>query len=221
MERREEERRPRRVQIRYWPQRAEKSFRGYSANISMSGMYIDTSHLVPQGTRIRLEVCSPETGFMIEAVVTRVNKSKQMLRPSGLGVRFLAVDELLGELMPGINAVQEGEEASLPPGTFRLVFADQQQFFAAYERDLSTGGLFIPTDEPAAINEVVTILMSVAEPGVEPISFQARVVHRLEPSMPEGTAGGNLMAGMGVQLSSFETTLKAIWGMVAQLRSGG
>ena len=221
MERREQERRSRRAQINFWQRGSEKRYRGYSTNISAGGMYVDTNHLAPKGTRIRLEVCSDDCGFMVEAVVARVNKSMQALRPSGMGVRFLTIEELLSELLPEMGSVPEEPDAELPKGTYRLRFANRQQFFEVYERDLVTGGLFIPSDDPAPLNETVTVQLSVAEPGVDPLELHARVVHRLDPSMPDGTGSGNLMAGMGVELLSFETSLKAIWAMVAQLKQRG
>ena len=217
MDRREKARRPRRVRVKFWERGSDKSHRGYSANISGGGMYIDTNHLVPKGTRIRLEVCSGEQEFMIEAAVARVNRSLQALRPSGLGVRFVEIEELVGELMPEIASTPMEDLPALPEGSYRLRFADRKQFLEVYHRDLATGGLFIPTDEPAPLNQVVTVELSVAEPGITPVQFQARVVHRLDTGMPDGTGAGNLMAGMGVELMSFEKTLKALWTLVAQL----
>lgn len=218
MERREGTRRPRRVQVKFWPRGLQKCYRGYSANISAGGMYIDTNHLAQPGARIRLEVCSDDEGFMVEAVVARVNKSHQALRPSGMGVRFLEIGELLAELIPEIGSRSAGDGLPpLPEGSYRLHFTDRRQFLDVYHRDLATGGLFIPTDEPADLHEVITVELSVADTEVAPIRFQARVVHRLDPLMPNGTGDGNLMAGMGVELLSFEQTLKAMWALVAQL----
>lgn len=226
MERREQERRPRRVQVHFWKRGASKRWRGYSANISTGGMYIDTNNLVSKGSRIRLEVGAAPHTFMAEAVVARVNKSLQTLRPSGMGVRFLTIEELVTELIPEIASVApEGpaggtgagsSEPPLPEGAYRLSFADRRQFLEVYQRDLSTGGLFIPTDEPAPLNEVVTVELSVAEAGVAPVRLEARVVHRLDPDMPDGT-GGNLMAGMGVEILSFESALETLRAMVAKL----
>ncbi|MEM7585228.1 MAG: PilZ domain-containing protein [Acidobacteriota bacterium] len=217
MERREQERRSRRVQVKFTVRGADKVYRGYSANISTGGMYIDSNHPLAKGTRIRLEVCAGEKGFMVEAEVARVIKSRQAMRPSGMGVRFLSVDELVDELMPRIDTLKDSGPAAAD-GVYRLRFSSREQFFEVYDRDLATGGLFIPTDDPAPISELVMIELSVDAPGVEPVRFPARVVHRLDPKMPEGTTGGNLMAGMGVEIQSFDTTLKAIWTMVAQLK---
>lgn len=216
MERREKERRPRRIQVHFWKRGTAKRYRGYSANISIGGMYIDTNNLVPKGSRIRLEIGSEGQTFMAEAVVARVNKSLQTLRPSGMGVRFLTIEELVSELIPEIASVDPlrqrsdvAEESPLPEGAYRLHFADRHQFLEVYQRDLSTGGLFIPTDEPAALNDVVTVELSVAEAGIAPVRLEARVVHRLDPSMPDGS-GGNLMAGMGVEILSFERALETL-----------
>ena len=169
------------------------------------------------GSRIRIEVGSGEHSFMTEAVVARVNKSTHALRPSGMGVRFLSIEELIGELIPEIASRATDEPPPLPAGAYRLRFADRDQFLEVFRRDLSTGGLFIPTDKPAALNEVITVEISVEEPGVAPARLEARVVHRLDPDMPEGTGAGNLMAGMGVEILSFERSLKILRGMVAQL----
>lgn len=218
MERREQERRSRRAKVHFWQRGSDKCYRGYSANISVGGMYLDTNHLAPPGTRIRLEIGADSRGFMVEAVVARINKSLQALRPSGMGVRFLSIEELLGELIPELGSVPKEPEAGLPDGTYQLRFADRQQFFEVYDRDLATGGLFVPTNDPAPLNQIVQVRLSVAEPGVDPVELRARVVHRVERSMPGDASSGNLMAGMGVELVSFETSLKAVWTMVAQLK---
>ena len=227
MERREQTRRPRRIQVSFWQRGMQKRYRGYSANISTGGMYIDTNNLVPRGSRIRLEVGSGEHTFMAEAVVARVNRSHRTLQPSGMGVRFLTITEMVSELIPEIGSVARKDrlkhagtatgEAPLPAGSFRLRFAGRQQFLEVFRRDLSTGGLFIPTEEPAALNDVVTVELSIDEPGVDPLRLEARVVHRLDPRMPDGTGGGNLMAGMGVEILSFERALESLRALAARL----
>ncbi len=219
MERRERARRPRRVQVKFWPRSSEKCYRGYSANISTGGMYIETNHhLPPRGARIRLEV--GEDGFMVEAVVARVNKSVQTLRPSGMGVRFLEIEELVSELLPEFASTAPTErQTPLPEGSYRLRFPGPEPFLAVYRRDLATGGLFIPTDDPPSLREVITVEILIEGSEVAPLRFQARVVHRLEPGGPDGAAGGNLMAGMGVELLSFDMTLKKVRKMVAELEA--
>ncbi|MCP3963738.1 MAG: hypothetical protein GY719_38370 [bacterium] len=220
MERRDGARRPRRVQVNFWERGSSKRKRGYSANISTGGMYIETNQLVSRGTRIRLEVCADNAGFMVEAVVARVNKSVQTLRPSGMGVRFLEIEELVSELLPEFASTAPTErQTPLPEGSYRLRFPGPEPFLAVYRRDLATGGLFIPTDDPPSLREVITVEILIEGSEVAPLRFQARVVHRLEPGGPDGAAGGNLMAGMGVELLSFDMTLKKVRKMVAELEA--
>jgi hypothetical protein len=66
-----------------------------------------------------------------------------------------------------------------------------------FDRDVKTGGLFITTGHPPALDTMIQVEVSVEGLSVPPIGLQARVVHRLEP--PPGSPPGNLLAGMGVQ----------------------
>ena len=76
-------------------------------------------------------------------------------------------------------------------------FRDAEQFRRVFDRDVKTGGLFITTESPPALDAIVQVDVSVEGLHVAPIGLQARVVHRLEPS--PGSAPGNLLVGMGVQ----------------------
>ena len=103
MERREKTRFARRLQVHFWKRGEEKAFSGYTANISKEGMFIGTASPLPRGTRLRIEVLDQTLGFMVEGIVAhaaRVSPQLQKLRASGMGIRFLKVEELVGELMP-------------------------------------------------------------------------------------------------------------------------
>ncbi len=209
MERRDDDRRPYRIRVYFWDRDTNKRSLGYTTNISTSGMYITTSRLLPRGTRIRVALRSADDrNVAIEAVVARAIRSKLQIQPNGMGVRFLRVDELVSEIIPEIDAKLPREEAPSEKGVYRLRFASREQFLAAYWQDISTGGIFVPTDQPAALDETVTIELQVE--GSPPLAFQARVVHRAE------RGDGNLMAGMGVELMSFDQTLTALKGMAGK-----
>ena len=81
---------------------------------------------------------------------------------------------------------------------FEIVFRDRERFRAVFDRDVQTGGIFVPTDDPAAMDEVVQIRVRIDGAGSERI--EARVVHSVPPS-DGGLEGGNLLSGMGVQFS--------------------
>ena len=84
-----------------------------------------------------------------------------------------------------------------PTQLYPLRFRDPDQFRRVFDRDVKTGGLFIHTSRPPALDAVIVVEVVVEGLAVPPIRLQARVVHRMEP--PPNSPPGNLLAGMGVQ----------------------
>ena len=102
MEKRRKKRFGRRLQLRYWIEGEEHERRGYTTNVSTSGAFLATNGPAPPGTRMRVEFLG-ENGFIIEAIVAhaaRVSTSLQSIRSSGMGIRFLSIDELVAGLLP-------------------------------------------------------------------------------------------------------------------------
>ncbi len=80
---------------------------------------------------------------------------------------------------------------------YPLRFRDAEQFRRIFDRDVKTGGLFISTARPPALDTIIQVEVLVEGQRDAPVALQARVVHRMEP--PPGSPPGNLLAGMGVQ----------------------
>lgn len=113
MSRRRAVRRPRRVQVHFWKHGEPTAYIGYTTNISTTGMFIATNSPMPSGARVRVEIVDRDRGFMVEGVVAHARKMRSdlaRLSQSGMGVRFLSVEELVRELIPG--GVGETEEIS-------------------------------------------------------------------------------------------------------------
>lgn len=112
-------RRPRRVQVHFWRQGDPAAYIGYTTNISLTGMFIATNSPVTSGSRIRIEVIDRDRGFMVEGVVAHARKSPvelARLNQSGMGVRFLSVEELVRELMPaGLAETEEIPRGAVSP----------------------------------------------------------------------------------------------------------
>lgn len=111
MSRRRAVRRPRRVQVHFWKHGEPTAYIGYTTNISTTGMFIATNSPMPSGARVRVEIVDRDRGFMVEGVVAHARKMRSdlaRLSQSGMGVRFLSVEELVRELLPG--GVGETEE---------------------------------------------------------------------------------------------------------------
>jgi uncharacterized protein (TIGR02266 family) len=253
MERRRNRRWPRQLEVRVWRRGDEAHpMRATSANISRTGIFVRTQQVLPSGTRLRLEVFNGPRSFVAEGVVMRALKTPtplQSVMPSGMGIRFIHIEELLGELLPGLDLMAEelvpgGVSSPLggaaraaaapqtaPPATvvqgaspipaastaaaspaitgslFPLVFRDREQFRRAFERDISTGGLFVTTDRPLALDSVVEVEVGVEGTEAAPVRLQARVVHRTEPTAGEE---GNLLAGMGLQFLDVQRAVERL-----------
>lgn len=76
-------------------------------------MFIATNNPFPQGTRVRIEVLERGRSFMLEGVVAHARKIRgELMRISqtGMGVRFLSVEELVRELIPIVPGEPATEE---------------------------------------------------------------------------------------------------------------
>ncbi|HYX22989.1 MAG TPA: PilZ domain-containing protein [Thermoanaerobaculia bacterium] len=124
MSRRRAVRRPRRVQVNFWRRGEPTPYVGYTTNISMTGMFIATNSPLAGGTRIRIEVADRDRGFMVEGVVAHARKIHSDLArvsQSGMGVRFLTVEELIRELIPAaLGQTEPIPPPSSPPDTVTL-----------------------------------------------------------------------------------------------------
>lgn len=111
-------RRPRRVQVHFWRQGDPTSHVGYTTNISTTGMFVATNSPLASGARIRVELIDRDRGFMVEGVVAHAKKLQAELArlgQSGMGVRFLTVEELVRELMPaGYSGDMGGDTEEIP-----------------------------------------------------------------------------------------------------------
>ena len=109
--RRRAARRARRVQVHFWRHGDPTAYIGYTTNISLTGMFIATNSPISSGSRLRIEVVDRDRGFMVEGVVAHARKLQPELArlgQSGMGVRFLTVEELVRELFPsGLVGTEE------------------------------------------------------------------------------------------------------------------
>lgn len=168
-------------------------------------MFITTNQPLTSGERLRIELSDQREVFMLEAVVARSAKVAPHLanfRRSGMGVRFLTTDEILSRVVGGATAkpVEASVEEEPPKnGVFPVRFPSAQVLVATYQRDIATGGMFVATRFPAALNERITVEVHLPSLGAgeppPPLRFAARVVQRLEPGAGDSSKPG----GMGVE----------------------
>jgi Tfp pilus assembly protein PilZ len=102
--------------VNFWCQGDAKPHVGYTTNISMTGMFVATNSPFAAGSRIRVELVDRDRAFMVEGIVAharRLQLELVRLSQSGMGVRFLTVEELVRELIP--SGLGESAETEVIP----------------------------------------------------------------------------------------------------------
>jgi PilZ domain len=243
MNRRRSDRYTKRVEVQFW-QRGQKVERGYSTNISASGMHIATTSPLPPQSRLRIEVMHGDRCFLVEGVVAHrrtVHPELAKVTPPGMGVRFLSPGELVQELFPqdvgsGSAARSAGGERQAGGSgreivegepelrSFSVRFASARDFIGVYERDIVNGGLFVATSRPGRLREIVRIELYPPGPAAASVQLTARVVQRFEPE----PGSGAILVGMGVELieplealGRLRPIVERLAGMVGQAPSPG
>lgn len=99
-ERRHEPRQPRALKVRFWKHGNAEPYEGVSANLSAGGIFVATPDPQPIGSRVVVRFLEPHVGFVAEAVVIHSEDS-------GMGIRFLSIEELMAQLLESAEAGSE------------------------------------------------------------------------------------------------------------------
>lgn len=86
----------RRLRVRFRASGGHDFHVGYTTNISQTGMFVATIRPLKPGTEIDVEVSDKKHPVQLHAVVIHARKVPAMwqrIRPSGMGIRFLAPTE--------------------------------------------------------------------------------------------------------------------------------
>jgi uncharacterized protein (TIGR02266 family) len=81
------------------------------------------------------------------------------------------------------------------PARFRVGWTSARDFLIANSENISRGGIFIATDNPPALRDVVELSIQLPD-GLPPVKTQAEVVHSLGPEQARATGR---VAGAGLQ----------------------
>lgn len=205
MEKRNKQRHPRRIPVRFWKPDDSHPYPGYTMNISPGGMFIGTHSPQPPGTRLRVEVLDPRKRIELESVVTHARRVPHYLRQvevAGMGVRFLSGEELVARLLPEEEAPPSDVASGAGETTeYALHFKSREEFEQVFRRDISQGGLFIPTDRLAPLDTLITVEIHLPGDPVEPIRLPARVVRRFSE---KGSRRSGATTGLAVAFTEPE-----------------
>jgi Tfp pilus assembly protein PilZ len=224
----------RRIALHFWSQDDKTPRKGFTQNVSVVGMFVSTNAPFKPGTRIFLEIPSGKDKLVFQAEVrfsARVDLALQRVKPSGMGIRLLRVDEVMGELLklkaaaveviaekpkPKAAAVASPDELSVPAHeVFPISFATPRDLVNSYTRDIKYGGLFIASPEPAEQDEPVVVEFRFAWDESQVIQVQAQVVKKF--ALAEGSVTGEAVSGMGVAFSDLSDVMTRFAEVISDL----
>ena len=207
---------------------------GYSTNISLSGIYVETRDYLPEGTAVRVEFDLAEAGGLgrvyVDGAVARHIGEKEaedrQLVP-GVGIRFgefvVGKFDLIRFLTPTKKAAEPVEADPLEPapdeGDERRVAARVATGLPVawgradppdapgYLANLSTTGAFsIQTDKPCAVGEKIYLMFELPRTEGRGVTRVRAIAHVVRTVEP----GGARPAGMGVHFDTASVDVETI-----------
>jgi len=180
-----------------------------TSRIDAEGVFVRSLISPKEGSSISLAFALPGASRMLTAHGTVASRGEVGPVDPGFWVRF---DELsqdarrfldvllrrrgakgLGPAAP--SGGKDNRAYARVPARLRVGWASAREFLVSYSENISRGGIFIATDAPPALREVVEISVELPD-GKPPVTTQAEVVHRVTPE--QARAGGGV-AGAGLQ----------------------
>lgn len=218
--RRDQDRHYRRVQVRFWPQGESQAVQGITNNLSLQGTFVNSHKIFPRGTRLRVELQLAGSILNLEGIVAHAHRIPPELRAlgtQGMGIRFLTPEELLRPVLGGKGATTTPTKSRAEAQkVYPVRFESPKRFLDCFRRDLVNGGIFVRTTRPSRMREIVSIELHLPAPEARMIEARGRVVQVLEPrSTPTGNAAG----GMGLELIDLEALIEALTPIVQRLET--
>ena len=195
MNKRESPRYSRHIQVRFGAEGDDTRRAGFTTNISRTGAFIRTNFPSRPGTRLVVEAAQAEHWFAVVGQVVHAAKvapALEKVRPSGMGIRFLPIDELVDELLvagqrPKRSGEKKEDESKKPKApviqTFQRTFEDAHDFARVLRKDIAEGGLFLPTNHPVPVQSEVDVTLVLPKPLDFTVETRARVVLHLPGGM--------------------------------------
>jgi Tfp pilus assembly protein PilZ len=91
-----------------------------------------------------------------------------------------------------------------PSRVFKLEFASADEFQQEHSANLANGGVFVATEEPTTVREMVSVELSLVGESIK-VRLDGEVVHIIPPEMAEAGA----LPGVAVQFACTQTALRA------------
>jgi len=190
-ERRRADRRRVRVAVRAWNR--EMDVRGYTSDVSTTGLYMEMHSPPKVGAQLHLLLTFQDAEFVTEASVARVVRvAPEVARVvrSGVGFRFLSLSEIVQKLFSS----EKEQHGFAESHDLQVDLTNIAVLETVLQNEVRQGGLFVETSTPYKRDQEVTlrILLPSPHPFLE---VKGKVIHIMEKPMQ----------GVGVQLLDTKT----------------
>jgi uncharacterized protein (TIGR02266 family) len=184
-----------------------------TSRIGAEGVFVRSLVSPKEGSRLELSLSLPGSGRPLDAKGTVGPRDPKAAKESGFWVRFEELSDdarafldvlLRGRGLAGPGRATRGEQtvhADKPrayprvPAKLRVGWTSARDFLVAYSENISRGGIFIATDNPPALREIVELSVELPD-GLPPVKTRAEVVHSVSAAQARTTGRA---AGAGLQ----------------------
>jgi uncharacterized protein (TIGR02266 family) len=187
-----------------------------SSRIGAEGMFIRSLVTPKEASRLALKISLPSSARPLDAVGI-VSPNPEPSPEHGFWVQFHDLPDetrsfldvlLRSKGLPGPGRPQRTAEKVVRPDqpepkrTYERVparllvrWTSSRDFLSAYSQNISRGGIFIATDDPPQLREIIELSVALPD-GLPPVKTRAEVVRRVTAAEARRTGGA---AGAGLQ----------------------
>lgn len=191
----------RRYPIRYGTGGVEQG--GFTKNFSPEGVAVIGRNIYPKGAVLSLLLSGDESEIRMTGEVRWTSDPKTQLamgQMSEMGIRIVSRDQHYVDLVEKLILESRKRQEPRFEKNFKVIYDNPGVVAEDHSRDISLGGMFVITDNPAPLNSTIGLRIVLID-AFEAISIQCRVVHIMSGEVAERMG---CQPGMGVQFESFD-----------------
>ena len=184
-----------------------------TSRIGADGAFIRSLLAPKEGSRLELSLSLPGSPRPLDAKGTVGPRNMEPARESGFWVQF---DELADDARSLLDVILRSRGVAGPgrparseqiahadkprayprvPAKLRVGWTSSHDFLVAYSENISRGGIFIATDNPPELREIVELSVELPD-GLSPVKTRAEVVHSVTAAQARSSGR---VAGAGLQ----------------------
>ncbi|HWT86863.1 MAG TPA: PilZ domain-containing protein [Myxococcales bacterium] len=184
-----------------------------TSRIGAESVFVRSLISPKEGSRVVMSLSLPGSARPLDATGTVAARGIEAAKDHGFWVRFDPLSEEARSFLEVVlrskgvaSPPRQAQRAAAPradggrayarvPARVRVGWKTSREFLVAHSENISRGGIFIASDNPPPLREVLELSLDLPD-GKGPVKTHAEVVHRVTPE--EARASGR-KAGAGLQ----------------------